>query len=427
MKLAPKFKEKAEHAEEASSAEPSGDGFKDIMIGQGSAIEAAAFVTDQATAETVASVMRGQSMAAVVRAGNVVSAAKQLGAMPAPRLLMVDLSSSDMPMRDIDGLAEVCEPGTTVIALGDKNDVALFRDLIAAGVADYLVKPLSEAALIQAVGKANERPADPQTGEKALGRFVVVIGARGGVGASTIAANCGYVMAKDFKKRVAVVDLDLQFGTASLTLDVEPGRGLREALENPSRIDSLFIASAAVNAGENLYILGAEEPLDDLASFAPEALDLLLTELRRSFDCVVVDIPRAAAVHHRDALAGANAMVVVTDLSLAGMRDTLRLSSFAKRVASEGKLFVVANRVGADKKGAVPKADFEKGIEGKVDFIVPEDMKSMALANHTGKPVPAVAAAAKVSQAFRDLGRQLAGTVQEEKKKSFWSKVVKKK
>ena len=427
MKLAPKFKEKAEHADEAAAAEPSGDGFKDIMIGQGSAIEAAAFVTDQATAEVIGSVLRGQSIAAVVRAGDVTSAAKQIGAMPAPRLLMVDLSNSAMPMRDVDSLAEVCEPGTTVIALGTQNDVALFRDLIAAGVADYLVKPLSEAALIQAVGKASERPAETQQGEKSLGRFIVVIGARGGVGASTVAANCGYVMAKEYKKRVAVVDLDLQFGTASLTLDVEPGRGLREALENPSRIDSLFIASASVNAGENLYVLGAEEPLDDLASFAPEALDLLLTELRRSFDCVVVDIPRTAAVHHRDALAGADAMVVVTDLSLAGMRDTLRLSSFAKRVASEGKVVVVANRVGADKKGAVPKADFEKGIEGKVDYLVPEDMKSMALANHTGKAVPAVASGAKVSQAFREMSRQFAGSVQDAKKPSFWSKVVKKK
>src|SRR5690606_30860602 len=152
-------------------------------------------------------------------------------------------------------------------------------------------------------------------------------------------------------------------------------------------IDSLFIASASVNAGENLYILGAEEPLEDATNFAPEALDLLLAELRRSFDCVVVDIPRTAAVHHREALTGADGVVVVTDLSLAGMRDTLRLASFAKRVANEGKVTIVANRVGADKKGAVPKADFEKGIEGKIDYMVPEDMKVMALANHTGKAV----------------------------------------
>ena len=427
MKLAPKFKEKADRAE-AAPAEAAGDGFKDIMIGQSSAIEAAAFVSDEATAGVIANVLRAQSMAAVVRAGDVGTAAKQLGALPAPRLLMVDLSTSAAPMRDMDSLAEVCEPGTVVIALGSQNDVGLFRDLIAAGVADYLVKPVSEAALIQAVGKASEAPAQAaQPGDKPLGRFIVVIGARGGVGASTVAANCGYVMAKDFKKRVALVDLDLQFGTASLTLDIEPGRGLREALENPSRIDSLFIASAAVNAGENLYILGAEEPLDDATAFAPEALDLLLTELRRSFDCVVVDIPRAAAVQHRDALNGADAVVVVTDLTLAGMRDTLRLTSFAKRVASEGKVITVANRVGADKKGAVPKVDFEKGIEGKIDHVLPEDMKSMALANHTGKAVAAVAGSAKLTQAFRDVSRQLAGSVKEEKKPSFWSKVVKKK
>ncbi|HEX7008230.1 MAG TPA: response regulator, partial [Alphaproteobacteria bacterium] len=189
MKLAPKFKEKADQAE-AASAEPAGDGFNDIMIGQGSAIEAAAFVTDRETAEIVANVLRAQSLAAVVRAGNVATAAKQLGAMPAPRLLIVDLSTSDMPMRDIDALAEVCEPGTSVVAVGSQNDVSLFRELIAAGVADYLVKPMSEAVLIQAIDKASERPAETQAGDKPLGRFIVVIGARGGVGASTVAANC---------------------------------------------------------------------------------------------------------------------------------------------------------------------------------------------------------------------------------------------
>ena len=144
-------------------------------------------------------------------------------------------------------LAEVCDEGTQVIALGDINDVELYRSLIGHGVHDYLVKPVSAETVAAALTRAERGP----NGEPApkIGRLIAVIGARGGVGATTVATNLAWTLAHDHDMRVALVDLDLFFGTCGLALDLELGRGFREALENPARVDSLFIERAMVQGG----------------------------------------------------------------------------------------------------------------------------------------------------------------------------------
>src|SRR5690606_661075 len=143
----------------------------------------------------------------------------------------------------------------------------------------------------------------------------------GGVGASTIAINCAWLVAHEFKRRAALLDLDLQYGTVALALDVEPTHGLREALEHPTRIDSLFINSATVKIGERLSIMAAEETIDSAVTYDPAAIDLLLDELARQSDCVIVDVPRAFAEARARVLANASEVLVVTDLSLGGLRD----------------------------------------------------------------------------------------------------------
>ncbi len=194
---------------------------------------------------------------------------------------------------EIGSLAEVCDEGTQVIALGDINDVELYRNLIRHGVQDYLVKPVSAETVAAALSRAERGP----NGEAApkIGRLIAVIGARGGVGATTVATNVAWTLAHDHEMRVALVDLDLFFGTCGLALDLELGRGFREALENPARVDSLFIERAMVREGENLFVLSTEEALDGAFSFDPSALTSLIERLRRDFQCVVLDFPRFAA------------------------------------------------------------------------------------------------------------------------------------
>lgn len=391
--------------------------------------EIAAFVCDDGAKEAVSAAFNDQGIVGSVSPGGIAAATEYLKNAASPRLMIVDLSESSNPMEDIDSLAEVCDPGTSVISIGSANDVSLFRDLLAAGVADYLIKPVSSDAITSAINNASHhnRHADAAPDLHKPGRLIAFIGARGGVGCSSVAMNCASIVAQEQGRRVVLVDLDLQFGTTALALDVEAGRGLREALENPARIDSLFVSSAAVSVGPNLFVLAAEEPLDGPLVFDSEALELLLAELRHSFDCIILDVPRATAVAQWRMLATSDSICVVTDLSLPGMRDTIRLSGIAKSAAPDANLVVVANRVGADKKGEIPSRDFEKSGEVKINFVIPDDPKAYALSSNNGKPLLTVAKSSKAVKALLHMSQELTGGNKKEAKRApAWRRLLKK-
>lgn len=397
--------------------------FVDNLLADGASPEVLAFVGDETTRDTCAYHFAAMGAPSRVGTGGIQSAIGYLAEKPSPTLLLVDLGDSKEPMALIDQLAEVCEADTPVIALGNDNDVNLYRELLHVGFADYLVKPLTPEMLSRAIEKAN-RHLHEDPGEERSGELVVVIGARGGVGASTVAVNSAWQIANGRDKRVALVDLDLQFGTVALALDLEPGRGLREMLEDPGRIDSLFVASAAMGAGRNLYVFGSEEALSSPLDYTNEALEALLGELRRGHDLVIVDIPRTTAVLHRAALASASSVVIVSELSLAGVRDTSRLIELAKEAAPQAKRVVVANRVGADKKHELPRGEFERGIEAKISQIVPEDAKAAKGAHNVGKPIQVAAKSSKIvgniDQLCRLVVRDEAGTGKPSVDGKFW-------
>jgi pilus assembly protein CpaE len=149
------------------------------------------------------------------------------------------------------------------------------------------------------------------------------------------------MLAQEQHKRVALVDLDLFFGSCGLTLDLEMGPGFREALENPSRIDGLFIERAMIRATENLFVLSAEEALDYAIAFDPSAIELLLEHLRRDFQAVVVDLPRFGARTQTAIMTPPCSIVLVSEPSLAGMRDTQRLVKLFTSLAPKAELSVV--------------------------------------------------------------------------------------
>lgn len=426
MSEVPEFSKNPAPAAETKSASLADDSTR--PVGGVAAADAVAFVGDEETSVAVAAAFDEQHIAGDVRTGGVAAAVKYLGGAQSPRLLIVDLSGVEDAMHEIDSLAEVCDPGTSVIAFGTANDVTLFRDLLAAGVADYLIKPVAADAINQSIGNAlhHHQPAETGSESHSQGRMIAFVGARGGVGASSVAINCANIVAREHGKRVVFVDLDLQFGTTALALDIEAGRGLREALENPARIDSLFVASAAVNVGQNLFVLAAEEPLDGPLNFDPEALDLLLSELRNSFDWIILDVPRSAAVAQWGMLASASAIVFVSDLTLPGMRDTMRLTGIAKSVVPDAKIVVVANRAGLDKKSEIPAKEFEKSGETKVDYILPNDVKACGLAANNGKSLLDVAKGAKVTIALRRMTEGLVGSKKGAKRPPGWRRLFEK-
>jgi pilus assembly protein CpaE len=215
---------------------------------------------------------------------------------------------------------------------------------------------------------------------------VAVIGTRGGVGASTLATSLAWLMSEKSGRSTALLDLDVHFGTGALTLDLEPGRGLTDAIENPSRIDGLFIERAMVKASDKLSVLSAEAPINSPVMTDGAAFFQLQEEIRSAFECTVVDLPRSMLVNYPHLISDVQVAVLVTELTLAAARDAIRIISWFKSNAPHTQLIIVANRVPT---GAleISRKDFEGSIERKIDYVIPLDTKTAVQAAKLGKPL----------------------------------------
>lgn len=378
-----------------------------LASGKGSAPRLVALVADEVTREAAsrAAAQLGWSDA-VIRAGGMTNAVKAIE--PPPAVLLADISDEEDPDGLVGELAKRCGAATRIVAIGTVNDVTLFRRLAARGVADYLVKPVSSELLCDALRRASRGEAEaPDAARRA--RIHAFIGARGGVGASTMVLGVAWLLAQEHKLRTALVDLDLHFGTLALSLDLEPGRGLRQALEHPERTDGLLLASAMVKGDEQLPILGAEELLDDILHFEPEGAEALFGALAQDYDCLLVDLPRSLDGAARHVLASADSTLIVTDFSLAALRDAFRLSSLVKSLGAAATPLVVASQVGALHRGEIGRAEFERGLGTAVDFAVPFDPKVARAMAVGGKTLPAVDGASKAAAEMRRIAARLAG------------------
>ena len=348
-----------------------------------------------------------------VNKGGMRNAVQSLSITASPQILFIDMSESGDPLNDINNLAEVCEPGTVVIAAGQVNDVRLYRDLLASGIQDYLLKPFGADQLRDALAQAQAVFFAPRdAGSERPHMTTAVIGTRGGVGASSVATSLAWLLSEKKKRPTALLDLDVHFGTNALAMDLEPGRGLTDAIENPSRIDGLFIERAMVRASDTLAILSAEAPISQPMLTDGGAFYQLLEEFRVAFECSVIDLPRGMLIQHPHLMSDVNVTVVVTELTLAAARDSIRILSWLKTNAPQSRVLVVANRVhpGAPE---ISRKDFEQSIERKVDVLIPFDLKIAAQAAKLGKTLAETAKGSKVGGAYQALLEAVLGAAED--------------
>lgn len=372
---------------------------------RGDAPALAAFVIDTDTAAAVTQAVSRHWPSAAVTEGGPATAAAYLKDSRGVDLVVVDLDDSDRPVEDLRSVVESCETKARVVALGVANDLALYKGLVAAGAADYLVKPVRadelEAALLAAV--PSRLPAGVEDAPPS-GRVVVTIGARGGVGATTIATNAAWMLAEERGQKTVLVDLDLQFGSTALFLDLVPAGGMIETLRDPDRIDPLFLASVLSPKTENFSVLAAEESLDRPMGFDEAGVERLVFELRRMFPWVWIDVPRGQSRLAASVIAAAAQVFVVSDLSLKGMRDTIRIAAYCDGLTNQADIGVIVNRVGAVK--AIPRTEFERGVPPPVVAWLAEDRKAGAAVT-VGQPIARAARRGKLATGLRRIVRDL--------------------
>ena len=333
-----------------------------------------------------------------------------------PRVLILDLSDSTAPIAELSAARTVGGPDLKILALGTVNDVTLFRDLLSAGASDYLVKPVSREAL--AVGL--EKRADTGSGGPGagLGQVVVFIGGRGGCGTTTAAVSCAWLLSEKRKENTVLLDLDLHFGTVALNLDTDPGTGLCEALEQPSRIDALFVDRAAVKVSDRLRILAAEAAIAETLMVDASAIDVLLYELRRKFAWVIIDLPRWVNPTQRVVLGAASRAVILCERSLAGLRDTIRLQTLMREHAPQTQVLLV-DAGASGERATVGKSEFEKAVGKSLDAVISYDAKSAGAATNAGQPLPVAAPRSPVVREIEQLITALAGAGEAQKRKMF--------
>jgi pilus assembly protein CpaE len=366
----------------------------------------AAYLCDDDAADIVRPVVADMGwLVDKVYKGGLRNAVQSLSITASPSILLVDLSESSDPINDINGLAEVCEPGTVVIAMGQVNDVRLFRDLVASGIHDYLLKPVFPEqvrdVLMHAQAMLNA-PRHAEASDRTRHSVTAVIGTRGGAGASTVATSLAWLLGHSAKRGTGLLDLDVHFGTGALQLDLEPGRGLIDAIDNPARIDGLFIERAMVRANDNLAILSAEAPVNQPLLSDGGTFFLLREEINAAFENTVIDLPRHMMITYPHMLQDVDSVVLVTELTLAAARDTIRLLASFKTTCPGAKVIVVANKVAANNL-EISRKDFEATIERAVDVVIPEDARLAVKAAKLGKCMADAARGTKISASYARL------------------------
>ena len=356
----------------------------------------------------------------VIMRGGIAKAIEYLSEQRSPHLLMVDISGVDLPLSKVQMLADVCEPGTTVVVIGDRDEVALYRDLQGAGVSDYLVKPMTRELVTKALAPKPNSGEITRPGLK-LGKMVSVIGARGGVGATTLACNLAWHLANRQSRRVVLVDLDLQHGDCSLIFNINTTPGFRDALANPLRLDHILMDRIMTQVGERLFVLGSEEPLHDNLQFTASAIDTLFSVLRSQFHYVIADVPRIAAPAYRRALEIADRRIIVVDQTMRAMRDAVRVAKMfetpgADQSAEHCNIFAV-NRIGEVRQHAVGMEDVQRVLQVQPTAQIPFLPALVTPSVHNG--LVAASKRGKFADAVESLATELSGR-SKQRKFFFW-------
>lgn len=379
-----------------------------------------AFSDDESLLEKIARAVPGTREGIDLHMGGLDAAIGAVAGGATAEVLLIDVVGQPQLTDRLTTLMQSVAGRSAVLLVGAENDITLYRQVIMLGVTDYLLaSDLSVKQIRRAVLTASRSEPETVVAENApTARVTVIIGVRGGIGTTSVTTGLAWQIANQQDRQVGLIDLDLQFGTAALSLDLDPGSGLREALENSDRIDSLFVASAMVQSGRNLNILSAEESPARHVSISPESISRLLEAVKPDLDHILLEVPRHLIGAAVPVMETAEDVLLVTDLSLAGLRDTGRIRNSLTDVLGDGKVHLVACRVGLNSDARLSIGEFEKILQTKFTVVIEEDPKAGKAALE-GKPIGSGPAKPKTGEAVAKLARLVAGVAEDTGKKGL--------
>ncbi len=372
-------------------------------------IELHVFCDNQQTGQIlqVATTDRRMARAHVtLQLGGIAAASQVYQTQPTPNVLVVETHSGrDQLMAELAQLSEVCQANTKVVVLGHVNDVLLYRELIKAGISEYVVAPISAVGFIDLIAGLF---ADPTTGP--LGRIVAFVGAKGGVGSSTIAHNLAWATSQKQGVDTIITDLDLAFGTASLNFNQDGAGGILDALNQPDRLDATLIERMMTKLGNKLNLLNGPGSVDRDFNIEGSAVEAILNVVRASTPLVMVDVPNMWAPWIKSTLINADEIVITATPELPSLRNAKNLMDLLRASRPNDRVpHLIINQVGVPKRPEIAPADFAKALGVTPMAVIPHDPASFGLAQGNGQMLFEVAPKSKAAEILGALAPRIAG------------------
>ena len=349
-----------------------------------------------------------------IQMGGMAAAIEAYRSAPTPNVIVLESDGRNDLLGGLDQLATVCDAGTRVVVIGRINDVMLYRELVRRGVSDYVLAPVGAIDVVRSICNLFSAPE-----AKAVGRIIAVVGAKGGVGASTISHNVAWAIARDLAMDAVVADLDLAFGTAGLDYNQDPPQGIADAVFSPDRVDTAFIDRLLSKCTDHLSLLAAPATLDRVYDFGTDAFDAVFDTLRSTMPCIVLDIPHQWSGWTKRALIGADDILIVAAPDLANLRNTKNLFDLLKAARPNDRppLYCL-NQVGVPKRPEIAATEFAKAIESQPIVSIPFEPQIFGSAANNGQMIAEISANHKSIEMFLQIAQRLTGRSETKKQKS---------
>ncbi len=349
-----------------------------------------------------------------VQMGGAPAAVEAYRNSPTPNVIVIETDGGrDVLMNCLDKLSEVCDFGTKVVVVGRVNDVLLYRDLMRRGISEYLIAPIHPLDLVRTLSELFRAPdAEP------IGRSVAFVGAKGGVGSSTVAHNVAWSIARAFDQPTAVTDLDLAFGTAGLDFNQDPPQGIADAVFAPDRLDANLVDRLLTKCTNNLSLLAAPATLDRTYDFQADSFDGLYDILRSNIPCTVLDVPHCWTSWSKRALIAADEIVIVANPDLANLRNAKNIIDLTRaQRPHDAPPRLVLNQVGMPKRPEIKTAEFAKALDIEPLAIIPFEPHLFGTASNNGQMIAEISASHKINEQFLEIARQVTGRAEARVKK----------
>lgn len=366
-----------------------------------------AFCEDQNTAALLQNASQDRRLSKThvsVQMGGLEAAAHYYRNAPTPNLIIIEsMHERDAMLMDVDRLASVCDSGTKVIVIGHVNDVLLYRELLKRGVSEYLVMPLGVPQLMQSLSTLyNDPSSDP------LGSVLAFVGAKGGVGSSTVCHNTAWAISQGIQSDVVIADLDLPFGTAGLDFNQDPVQGIADALLSPERLDDVLLDRLLSRCSDYLSLFAAPGTLDRSYDLSAGACDVVMDVLRKNVPYIAMDVPHIWTDWAQNVLVQADRVVITAIPDLANLRNTKNLvDKLTAARPNDLPPLLVLNQLGVPKRPEISVKDFAGAVETEPTCIIDFDAQLFGTASNNGQMIEEVSAKAKAAEQFQLLARRL--------------------